>query len=80
MKKHLYIIALFVFAIVSCISNMEVGSPFTEGQEVTITYSATVTEAAVDSKTTKNTLVFTYSKSPKEYDVFETITKEEIYA
>ena len=39
MKKHLYIIALFVFAIVSCISNMEVGSPFTEGQEVTITAS-----------------------------------------
>ena len=38
MRKHLCIIALFVFVIVSCTPD-EIGTPFLEGQEVTITAS-----------------------------------------
>ena len=38
MRGSLYIIALFVFVIVSCTPN-EIGTPFVEGQEVTITAS-----------------------------------------
>ena len=39
MRKHLYIIALFLLTIVSCTPDMGVGTPFVEGQEVTITAS-----------------------------------------
>ena len=39
MNKCLYVIALFAFAIVSCTSEVKVGTPFFEGQEVTITAS-----------------------------------------
>ena len=39
MNKCLCIIALFAFVIVSCTSKVEVGTPFFEGQEVTITAS-----------------------------------------
>ena len=38
MRKHLCIIALFMFVIVSCTPD-EIGTPFLEGQEVTITAS-----------------------------------------
>ena len=38
MRRYLYIIALFVFVIVSCTPD-EIGTPFLEGQEVTITAS-----------------------------------------
>ena len=38
MRRYLYIIALFVFVIVSCTPD-EIGTPFVEGQEVTITAS-----------------------------------------
>ena len=38
MRKHLCIIALFMFVIVSCTPD-EIGTPFVEGQEVTITAS-----------------------------------------
>lgn len=38
MRKYLYIIALFVFVIVSCTPN-EIGIPFVEGQEVILTAS-----------------------------------------
>ena len=38
MRGSLYIIALFVFVIVSCTPD-EIGTPFVEGQEVTITAS-----------------------------------------
>ncbi len=39
MRKHLYIIALFLLTVVSCTPDMGVGTPFVEGQEVTITAS-----------------------------------------
>ena len=39
MRKYLYIIALFVFAVVSCTPDMGVGTPFVEGQEMTLTAS-----------------------------------------
>lgn len=36
------------------------------GETITITYNAKVTEAAVDSDTTKNSVTLTYSNNPKE--------------
>lgn len=48
-----------------------------KGQEITITYSATVTEDAVNSKTTSNELVLTYSNDPKDNTSTETITEKE---
>ena len=39
MRNHLCIIALYLLAVVSCTSDLGVGTPFVEGQEVTLTAS-----------------------------------------
>lgn len=47
------------------------------GEAITITYNAKVTEAAVNSSTTKNSVTLTYSNNPKE-DTIVTTTPIEI--
>jgi len=42
------------------------------GKNITITYNAKVTEAAVNSSTTKNSVTLTYSNNPKEDTTFTT--------
>lgn len=48
-----------------------------KGKSLTIRYSATVTKDAVNSKTTSNELVLTYSNDPKDNTSKETITEKE---